>query len=91
MWTYCSTQQHLQVLQQIIDLFCCVQIMEHINFFDDLKPSKLFTNWYCFSKVRQNPKEGNFFVQNLKRVAVVDYADIERRIEEGKFEIQNIV
>lgn len=60
------------------------------NFFDDLKP-KLFTNWFCFSKVRQNPKEGNFFVQNLKRVAVVDYADIERRIEEGKFEIQNIV
>lgn len=34
-------------------------------------------------QVRQNPKEGNFFVQNLKRVAVVDYADIERRIEEG--------
>ena len=65
--------------------------MEHINFFDDLKPSKLFTKWFCFSKVRQNPKEGNFFVQNLKRVAVVDYADIERRIEEGKFEIQNIV
>lgn len=78
------------MLQQIIDLFCCVQIMEHINFFDDLKP-KLFTNWFCSSKVRQNPKEGNFFVQNLKRVAVVDYADIERRIEEGKFEIQNIV
>ena len=79
------------MLQQVIDLFCCVQIMEHINFFDDLKPSKLFTKWFCFSKVRQNPKEGNFFVQNLKRVAVVDYADIERRIEEGKFEIQNIV
>lgn len=34
-------------------------------------------------QVRQNPKEGSFFVQNLKRVAVVDYADIERRIEEG--------
>ena len=64
--------------------------MEHINFFDDLKP-KLFTNWFYFSKVRQNPKEGNFFVQNLKRVAVVDYADIERRIEEGEIEIQNIV
>ena len=78
------------MLQQVIDLFCCVQIMEHINFFDDLKP-ELFTHWFCFSKVRQNPKEGNFFVQNLKRVAVVDYADIERRIEEGKFEIQNIV
>lgn len=78
------------MLQQITDLFCCVQIMEHINFFDDLKP-KLFTNWFYFSKVRQNPKEGNFFVQNLKRVAVVDYADIERRIEEGEFEIQNIV
>lgn len=36
-------------------------------------------------QVRQNPKEGNFFVQNLKRVAVVSYEDIERRIEEGKF------
>ncbi|XP_020609741.1 kinesin-like protein KIF28P [Orbicella faveolata] len=34
-------------------------------------------------QVRQNPKEGNFFVQNLKRVAVVSYEDIERRIEEG--------
>lgn len=34
-------------------------------------------------QVRQNPKEGSFFVQNLKRVAVVDYPDIERRIEEG--------
>lgn len=33
--------------------------------------------------MRQNPKEGSFFVQNLKRVAVVDYPDIERRIEEG--------
>ena len=37
----------------------------------------------CSSQVRQNPKEGNFFVQNLKRVAVVSYEDIERRIEEG--------
>ena len=36
------------------------------------------------SQVRQNPKEGSFFVQNLKRVAVVDYPDIERRIEEGR-------
>ena len=40
--------------------------------------------WLCSSQVRQNPKEGNFFVQNLKRVAVVSYEDIERRIEEGK-------
>ena len=37
----------------------------------------------CSSQVRQNRKEGNFFVQNLKRVAVVSYEDIERRIEEG--------
>lgn len=41
------------------------------------------TCWLCLLQVRQNPKEGSFFVQNLKRVAVVDYPDIERRIEEG--------
>ena len=41
------------------------------------------TRWLCLWQVRQNPKEGSFFVQNLKRVAVVDYPDIERRIEEG--------
>ncbi|EDO35613.1 predicted protein [Nematostella vectensis] len=34
-------------------------------------------------QVRQNPKEGSFYVQNLKKVAVGSYEEIERRTEEG--------
>lgn len=33
--------------------------------------------------VKQNPKEGKFYVHNLKRVPVGSYAEIERRQEEG--------
>ena len=34
--------------------------------------------------VRQNPKEGVFFVQGLKKTAVGSYAEIEKRIDEGR-------
>lgn len=34
-------------------------------------------------QVRQNPKEGSFFVQGLKKVAVGSYIEIEKRTEEG--------
>jgi len=34
-------------------------------------------------QVRQNPKEGSFYVQNLKKVAVGSYIEIEKRTEEG--------
>ncbi|XP_022096097.1 kinesin-like protein KIF28P isoform X3 [Acanthaster planci] len=34
-------------------------------------------------QVRQNPKEGLFYVQSLKKVAVGSYREIENRIEEG--------
>ena len=33
--------------------------------------------------VKQNPKEGKFYVQGLKKVPVGSYAEIERRQEEG--------
>merc|ERR1711974_108684 len=33
--------------------------------------------------VKQNPKLGLFYVQNLKKVPVGSYEEIERRIEEG--------
>lgn len=35
-------------------------------------------------QVRQNPKLGLFYVENLKRVAVGSYDDIEKRMEQGK-------
>ena len=35
--------------------------------------------------VRQNPKEGLFYVQALKKVAVGSYREIESRIEEGEY------
>ena len=34
-------------------------------------------------QVRQNPKEGGFFVQGLKRVAVGSYVEIEKRMDQG--------
>ncbi|XP_064610352.1 kinesin-like protein KIF28 [Liolophura sinensis] len=34
-------------------------------------------------QVRQNPKLGLFYVENLKRVAVGSYEDIEKRMEQG--------
>lgn len=34
-------------------------------------------------QVRQNPKLGLFYVENLKRVAVGSYDDIEKRMEQG--------
>ncbi|XP_030831067.1 kinesin-like protein KIF28P isoform X3 [Strongylocentrotus purpuratus] len=33
--------------------------------------------------VRQNPKEGIFYVQNLKKAAVGSYKEIERKVDEG--------
>ena len=34
-------------------------------------------------QVRQNPKEGSFYVQGLKKVPVQNYKEIEKRIEQG--------
>ena len=34
--------------------------------------------------VRQNPKLGMFYVEGLKKVPVGSYAEIERRMEQGK-------
>lgn len=34
-------------------------------------------------QVRQNPKEGCFYVENLKKVPVGSYEDIEKRMEQG--------
>ena len=34
--------------------------------------------------VRQNPKEGVFFVQGLRKTAVGSYKEIEKRIDEGR-------
>ena len=34
--------------------------------------------------VRQNPKLGLFYVENLKRVPVGSYAEIEKRTEQGR-------
>ena len=35
-------------------------------------------------QVRQNPKLGLFYVQGLKQVPVGSYADIEKRMNQGK-------
>lgn len=34
--------------------------------------------------VRQNPKQGFFYVQGLKKVPVGSYIEIEKRMEQGK-------
>ena len=34
--------------------------------------------------VRQNPKQGYFYVQGLKQVAVGSYKEIENRMEQGR-------
>ena len=34
-------------------------------------------------QVRQNPKLGMFYVENLKKVPVGSYKEIERRMEQG--------
>jgi hypothetical protein len=36
-------------------------------------------------QVRQNPKLGMFYVENLKKVPVGSFADIEKRMEQGGF------
>ena len=41
--------------------------------------------------VRQNPKLGLFYVEKLKKVAVESYEEIERRSEEGSWEILHLV
>ena len=35
-------------------------------------------------QVRQNPKLGMFYVENLKKVPVGSYAEIEKRMEQGE-------
>lgn len=36
--------------------------------------------------IRQNPKLGIFYVQDLKKVPVGSYKEIEQRIEQGRLE-----
>ena len=36
-------------------------------------------------QVRQNPKLGLFYVQDLKKVPVGSYKEIEKRMEEGNY------
>lgn len=38
-------------------------------------------------QVRQNPTLGMFYVENLKKVPVGSYAEIEKRMEQGKVQI----
>jgi hypothetical protein len=35
-------------------------------------------------QIRQNPKLGMFYVENLKKVPVGSYKEIERRMEQGQ-------
>ena len=35
--------------------------------------------------VRQNPKLGMFYVEGLKKVPVGSYAEIEKRMEQGRY------
>lgn len=41
-------------------------------------------------QVRQNPKLGYFYVQDLKKVPVGSYSEIEKRMEQGQYHLPKL-